>query len=105
MKKWFLVPLFLILVVAMVFTGCEQPAATTTTQTTTTTTQTTTTTTTPSGPYGTITVAAVDFGYESTDPIFYESLWGWAWYDSLLRWDINGNFIGGVADSWSVSED
>ena len=53
----------------------------------------------------TITVASADFGYESTDPIFYESLWGWAFYDSLLRWDENGNFIAGVADSWSISDD
>jgi len=53
----------------------------------------------------TITNAVADFGYESMDPIFYGSLWGWQMYDSLLRWDEGGNFIAGVADSWTVSED
>jgi ABC-type transport system substrate-binding protein len=53
----------------------------------------------------TITNAVPDFGYESTDPIYMESLWGWMMYDSLLRWDKDGNFIGGVADSWDVSPD
>jgi peptide/nickel transport system substrate-binding protein len=56
-------------------------------------------------PTGTIRAATTDFGYESTDPIFSESLWGWSFYDSLLRWDENGNFIGGVADSYSISDD
>ncbi len=51
---------------------------------------------------GTINAASADFGYESTDPVFYESLWGWSFYDSLLRWDEKGNFIPGVAESWSL---
>lgn len=103
MKKWFLVPLFLLIALVLVFTSC---AGETTTPTTTqpTTTQPTTTTPTAIVPTGTITVATADFGVESLDPIFSESLWGWAWYDSLLRWDENGMFIPGVADSWSVSE-
>jgi ABC-type transport system substrate-binding protein len=107
MKKWFLVPLFLLLAAILVFTSCEEQAATTTTTTTTThtTTTTTQTTTAPQEPYGTITAASVDFGYESTDPVFYESLWGWAWYDSLLRWNENGIFINGVTDSWEISDD
>jgi len=47
--------------------------------------------------------AAADLGggTESTDPINLESLWGWMWYDSLLRWDENGNLIPGVADEWT----
>jgi peptide/nickel transport system substrate-binding protein len=57
---------------------------------------------TKAAPYGTIKAASADFGYEATDPVFYESLWGWAFYDSLLRWDEKGNFIPGVADSWSL---
>jgi len=56
-------------------------------------------------PKGTITSAVVDFGQESMDPIFFESLWGWMMYDSLLRWDKDNNFIPGVADSWTVSPD
>jgi len=42
-----------------------------------------------------------DFGQESTDPIFYESTWGWSWSDPLLRWDENGKFIPWVAESWT----
>ncbi|MCX7912396.1 MAG: ABC transporter substrate-binding protein, partial [Dehalococcoidales bacterium] len=34
-----------------------------------------------------------------------ESLWGWSFYDSLIRWDANSKFIPHVAESWSVSED
>jgi len=106
MKKWLVIPLFLLLVVIMVFPGCEEEVSTsTTTTTTTTTTSTTQTTTAPQEPYGTITAVSADFGYESTEPVFYESLWGWAWYDSLLRWDENGIFINGVTDSWEISDD
>jgi peptide/nickel transport system substrate-binding protein len=104
MKKWFLVPITLLLVAIVLFTGCEATVQTTTTTTTTTTTSTSTTTQ-LTEPYGTITAVSPDFGYESTDPVFYESLWGWSMYDSLLRWDVNGIFIGGVADSWEISTD
>jgi peptide/nickel transport system substrate-binding protein len=115
MKKWFLIPLMLLIAIILVFSSCggkattTAPATKTTAATTTTKTTAAATTTTaaptPTGPTGTITVASVDFGFESTDPIFYESLWGWSMYDSLLRWDINGNYVPGVADSWSVSDD
>jgi peptide/nickel transport system substrate-binding protein len=109
------IPLVFLLVLTFLITGCGEKTTTTvpttktttstTTTTTTTTTKTTTTTTTPAGPTGTITVASADFGYESTEPIFYESTWGWSFYDSLLRWDENGNFIAGVADSYTISPD
>lgn len=58
-----------------------------------------------SGPYGTLKIASVDFSYESTDPINYESLWGFAMYDPLITIDENGNYIGGVAEDWELSED
>ncbi|MFA5309517.1 MAG: ABC transporter substrate-binding protein [Dehalococcoidales bacterium] len=124
MKKWLVIPLFLLLALVIVLGSCgstdkttkpvtttppTQTATTTPpTQTATTTPPTQTATTTPppttTVPTGTITVASPDFGYESTDPIFYESTWGWSFYESLLRWDSTGKFIGGVADSWSVSD-
>ncbi|OGO31246.1 MAG: hypothetical protein A2Z29_09425 [Chloroflexi bacterium RBG_16_56_11] len=50
-------------------------------------------------------VASVDFSYESTDPIFYESFWGWSMYDSLISYDNKGNYIPQVAESWSLSAD
>jgi peptide/nickel transport system substrate-binding protein len=53
-------------------------------------------------PTGTITAATASFGQESTDPVFYESLWGWSWWDPLLRWDEKGNFIPWVAESWKL---
>ncbi len=117
MRKWLAIPLFLLLALVMIFSSCG--GATTTTSTPTATSSTTTTTSAPTstavqptstapaatGPTGTITVAVADFGYESLDPIYYESTWGWSMYDSLLRWDANGNFIGGVADSYSIAPD
>jgi peptide/nickel transport system substrate-binding protein len=87
MKKTFLILLALVLVGILILSGCgekEGAEAPTT------------------GPSGTITAVSADFGYESTDPVFYESLWGWSFYDSLLRWDESGIFIPGVADSWSL---
>ena len=85
MKRLLLIPLAIIMIAGMCFTGACGP----------------------SGPVEgtTLRTAVADFGYESMDPIFYESLWGWMMYDSLLRWDENGNFIGGVADTWEVSPD
>jgi peptide/nickel transport system substrate-binding protein len=79
MKKWFLVPLFLLLAVMMVLPGCGGEEAT-----------------------GTLTVAVADFAQESTDPINLESTWGWAFYDALLRWDEDGVLIPGVADEWNL---
>jgi len=34
-----------------------------------------------------------------------ESFWGWSMYDALVTWDSKGNYIGSVAESWSISED
>jgi peptide/nickel transport system substrate-binding protein len=124
MKKLLLIPIFLVIIGAMVLGSCgpsetttptatqptaTQPTATQPTATQPTATQPTATqpTATPTKrvPTGTITAAIADFGRESTDPVNQESLWGWAMYDSLLRYDINGDFIPGVADSWTVSAD
>ncbi len=123
MKKLLLIPLAIIVIAGLILAGCGKatptptatatptktatPTATATPTKTATPTATVTTTPTPTKrvPTGTMTVASVDFGYESTDPIFFESLWGWSFYDSLLRWDENGVFIGGVADSYSISDD
>jgi peptide/nickel transport system substrate-binding protein len=121
MKKLLLIPIAIMVIAGVILSSCGTPAATTPSPTATTPTATTPTATTPTAttptattptattptatkpaPYGTITAVSADFGYESTDPVFYESLWGWSWYDSLLRWDQDGNFIAGVADSWSL---
>jgi len=108
MKKGLIISLFVILAAAMLFTSCGGGATTTTTTATTPPPSSSTSvppkSTAPAGPTGTITAVTSDFGFESTDPIFYESTWGWSFYDSLLRWDINGNFIGGVADSYTISD-
>jgi peptide/nickel transport system substrate-binding protein len=86
-KKVFLTPLIVLIAASLVLASCgeaeteEEP---------------------PTGPTGTITSAMPDFGQESTDPVFYESLWGWSWWDPLLRWDENGNFIPWVAEEWSL---
>jgi ABC-type transport system substrate-binding protein len=81
MKRLLLIPLAIVLLAGMVLSGCG-----------------------PKGPVKgtTLTVAVADFGIESTDPINTESVWGWAFYDALLRWDENGILIPGVADEWSL---
>ena len=56
-------------------------------------------------PEGTIVFATPTFAYESTDPIFYESFWGWSMYDSLLTFDSKGNVAPEIAESWSLSAD
>jgi peptide/nickel transport system substrate-binding protein len=62
-------------------------------------------------PEGTIRIASPaatagsGFTYESTDPIFWEPFWGWAMYDALLTLDPQGNPVGVVAESWSISPD
>ena len=79
MKKLLLVPLFLLLAAVLVFTSCAAEETTAPTATQPTGTQ-------PTGPaqptdagpttpepYGTIKVGSVDFSYESTDPVYYES--------------------------------
>jgi peptide/nickel transport system substrate-binding protein len=56
-------------------------------------------------PTGTLRFASADFGSESMDPIVIDSLWGWAMYDSLLRFDEQGNVVGNVAESYTLSPD
>jgi ABC-type transport system substrate-binding protein len=56
-------------------------------------------------PTGTINIAVTDFGYESTDPNYHESQWGWCMYDQLISWDEHGNYTGAIALDWSVSPD
>jgi peptide/nickel transport system substrate-binding protein len=46
-----------------------------------------------------------DFSNESTDPINLESFWGWAMYDSLLTFDQQGNVVGNLAETYSLSDD
>lgn len=80
MKKLLLIPLAIILIAGLCLSGCGPKTVAGTT----------------------MTAAVPDFGNESTDPVNLESLWGWAYYDSLLRWDENGILIPGVADEWSL---
>ena len=124
MKKLLLIPLILILAVSLIIGSCGEqeetttappptttttgpPPTTTTTgpPPTTTTTAPPTTTAAPAEPTGTIIYAMTTFGYESTDPIFFESMWGWSMYDALITWDVNGNYIGSVAESFEIIED
>ena len=90
-------------------TAATSTATTTTTKppTTTAPTSTTATSTTPAKivPTGTLRVAAQDFSWESMDPIYYESTWGWSMYDTLVTWDPAGNYIPNVAESWTISPD
>lgn len=45
------------------------------------------------------------FGYETFDPIVGESFFGWQMYDPIVIWDAEGNWIGGLAESWTLSPD
>jgi len=56
-------------------------------------------------PTGTLRAAVANFGYESFDPIVYESFWGWGMYDPLLTFDPKGNIVGSVAESYKLSAD
>lgn len=125
MKKLLLISLMVLITTSMLLVGCGGDEETTTAPTSTsapTTTAPAPTTSAPAPtatptkpieaptatahvPTGTITIASVDFSYESTDPIFYESFWGWSMYDNLITYDVNGNYMGSVAESWSISED
>jgi ABC-type transport system substrate-binding protein len=64
--------------------------------------------TTTAQPYGTIRIASgtqSGFTYESVDPNNWETFWGWSMYDPLITFDAQGNFVGVVADSWTLSPD
>lgn len=80
MKKLFIVSLIVLIVVGFAFDSYAKPK-------------------------GTLRVALADFFYESMDPIHMESFWGWAMYDPLLTYDPQGNVIGAVAESWTLSPD
>lgn len=41
----------------------------------------------------------------STSPNFGSAYWGRNFYDTLLRYDDNGEIVGSLAESWDVSED
>ncbi len=96
MKKGLIISLFVILAAAMLFTSCGGGGSTLTR---------TSVGSSHAAPTGTITMAIPDFGYESTDPIYQESLWGWMFYDSLIRWSKDNKYVPGVADSYTVSPD
>ena len=53
----------------------------------------------------TLRYANADFSNESTDPINLESVWGFTLYDSLLTFDPQGNVVGNLAESYSLSDD
>ena len=53
---------------------------------------------------GTLRIAMADFN-EYMDPIQYDSYFGYAMYDSLLTFDPQGNVIGELAESYSLSPD
>jgi len=83
MKKLLLIPLAIILIAGVCLSGCG-----------------------PKTVEGTVlTVARASFNYESMDPIVWESFWGWAMYDALVEFDDEGNIVGSVAESYSLSED
>ena len=89
-------------------TTAPVPTTTTTAPKPATTTTAPTTTTAAVQPYGTIRIASPSqsgFTYESMDPNFWETFWGWAVYDPLVTFDNQGNVIGVVADSWTISPD
>lgn len=54
--------------------------------------------------YGTLRIAMADLN-EYMDPIQIESYFGFAMYDSLLTYDPQGNVIGELAESYSLSPD
>jgi len=84
MKKLLLIPLAIIMIAGMCLTGaCGEKGLVLGT---------------------TIRAAVADFGNESTDPVNLESLWGWMYYDALLRWDDNGNLIPHVAEEFTFDE-
>jgi len=83
MKKLLLIPLVIILIAGICLSGCG-----------------------PKTVEGSVlTIARASFNYESMDPIVWESFWGWSMYDPLITFDGEGNIIGSVAESYSLSED
>ena len=56
-------------------------------------------------PTGTLKLATQDFSYESFDPVFWTTFWGWATYDTLVSNDVKGNVAPCIAESYSLSAD
>ncbi len=81
MKK-VIIPLILAVMIGLAFIGCKKQVA-----------------------EGTLVIGTANFSYESMDPIYYESFWGFAMYDPLITFDAEGNYIGAVAKSWNLSPD
>ncbi|MGD1119028.1 MAG: ABC transporter substrate-binding protein [Dehalococcoidales bacterium] len=108
MRKWLAIPFVLLLAVVMILGSCSTAEKTTAPPTqppTSSNPNPSSTVPAKVAPSGTIRYAMTDFSYESTDPIYYESFWGWSMYDSLISTDKDGNYIGDVAESWSISPD
>ena len=85
MKKLLLIPLVIIMIAGMCFTGAcgeEKPEA-----------------------GSVLRVSLPSFSYETFDPIIGESFFGWSIYDPLLTWDENFEICGAVAETWTISED
>ena len=125
MRKWFAIPIVLILVLITLFSGCgsntsttaapqtttSQPttsASTTTTSAPGTTTSTPTTTASqpvkPAAPTGTINGAVASFGYDTFDPSLVTN-WGALLYQFMFRLTQDINFEGDVLKSYDISAD
>jgi peptide/nickel transport system substrate-binding protein len=104
MKKWFLVPLFLVLAAIMIFTGCQAPQTVTQTQVQTQTQTTTATQEILKEPYGTLTDVTSSFGYDNFDPNLVSS-WAGLLYQNLMRTTESGDFEGDVLSGWDLSAD
>jgi peptide/nickel transport system substrate-binding protein len=85
MKKLLLIPLAIIMIAGLCFTGaCGEKAPV-------------------AG--SVLRVGFTTFSYETFDPIQGESFWGWQIFDPILTWDKDGNWAPALADSWTLSED
>ena len=56
-------------------------------------------------PKGTLKVAMADFSHETFDPINFISRWSWALDDALITHDPQGNIVGEIAESFTISPD
>jgi peptide/nickel transport system substrate-binding protein len=81
------------------------PPTTEPTTTEPTTTEPTQTAVLPAEPYGTIKIASATFNNEAMDPSVISESWVRALYDPLITYDEAGNYIGAVAESWTISPD
>ncbi len=86
MKKYFKILFVLLLVFGLGFIGLTDLSA-------------------EPAPKDTLVIGTANFGYESTDPIFWESMWSFLYLDRLIEIDDNGNTVPNIATSWSISPD